>query len=140
MQRAKTFFYVSLGTLALAVAFQLGAQSARGQGGASSVAGITFTGAPNTMCGTDGSGTVFLASFDRGQLYPPSQFILPRPGTVIACAGEPHDGWVVVLYDNGEAYRREPGTGAWALLGNLFSASPVQTTRSTWGRIKAERR
>jgi hypothetical protein len=31
MQRAKTFFYVSLGILALALSFHLGAQSAHGQ-------------------------------------------------------------------------------------------------------------
>ena len=41
MQRAKTFFYVSLGILALAVAFQMGAQTAQGQFG--TIAGASFS-------------------------------------------------------------------------------------------------
>ena len=56
MQRAKTFFYVSLGILALAVAFHFGARSAQSQAPSPIVAA--------TQMATSGAANVFLENGD----------------------------------------------------------------------------
>lgn len=60
MRGAKTFFYVSLGILALAGAFHMGARSAQGQAPGNPVVGISSTGAASFA---------FLAVTANGDVY-----------------------------------------------------------------------
>jgi hypothetical protein len=97
MQKAKAFFYVSLGVLAMALAFQLGAQTAQGQ----------------------------------------------APGG-LAIAGYSYASGHYVLLENGDIYSIAPldlqAGNAPFYAGNFWGSAPTQTTETSWGRVKAERR
>src|SRR5437879_2537140 len=86
MQRAKAFFYVSLGILALAVAFHLGAQTAQSasQGVLGSV-GSTPSG-NGTAAALDGQGMLWLWATGCGN--PQGPFTLPKSGTVMAISAD----------------------------------------------------
>jgi len=134
MQRAKTFFYVSLGILAIAFAFHLGATSVRAQspcqldvaevgtsGNASGVIGRTFQ-----YTNDDGSSASVPVAI---------------PGTERVLAtdqGGPSGLQPTVILEDGEVLRWTGGP-TWDSVGNLCPAS-APAVRTTWGRIKADRR
>jgi len=144
MQRARAFFYVSLGVLALAGAFHLGAQTAQGQ------AGLLTIGSPGA--GIDMGGQVWVFQ-TRGATsgipgIPIGSLPQPKSGTPIHVSmgvGDPGaglppslstaQGWI--LYDDGDLFAWDGG--GWFYKGNLIGA-PVQATETSWGRIKADRR
>ncbi len=123
MVKVKAFFFVSLGILALAVAFHLGARSAQGQASRLSQGRRTHRVRSQSQRGSSVRQT--------GDL--------PKPGNVVATSG--YGGWGAVLYDDGDLYfsSNYPAALQWEFMGNLFD-SPVQSTQTTWGRVKAERR
>ena len=102
MHRARAFFYVSLGILALAVSFHLGARTASGQSPINSVATAT----PVTVVMGNGSSSSTGVILTNGDLW---------------------------IWDGIEGHSAQ-------FSGNLFSGAPVQTIKTTWGRIKADRR
>jgi len=66
------------------------------------------------------------------------------PSPVAAVWLEPSTGTPVVMTANGDmwmlSWDSNGGPLHSLLIGNFFGGSPVQTTPTTWGRIKAERR
>lgn len=136
MVKAKAFFFVSLGILALAVAFHLGARSAQGQASRLSQGHISTGSGGETVTGLDESGQFWV--WQRGSSVRQTGD-LPKPGNVVATSG--YGGWGAVLYDDGDLYfsSNYPAALQWEFMGNLFD-SPVQSTQTTWGRVKAERR
>ena len=136
MQRAKTFFYVSLGFLALAGAFALGAQTAQGQAGAEITA---FSWRGNLIA-------PLWAGDDAGRLYgtqewnQPWQYYHQFPAPIVGM--EPQGAFHVIL-SNGDVYIPHSSIapdGEWFVINNIFGGAPVQATETTWGRVKAERR
>ena len=132
MQRTKTFFYVSLGILALGVAFQMGAQTARGQSGIR----VSVYAATGNALGMQ------WAADDVGGLYTtqdqvqPWSFFHQFSDRIV---GIDPGGFYVVLI-NGDVYWRRGATGEWEIINNIFRDLPVQASETTWGRVKAERR
>lgn len=143
MQRAKTFFYVTFGIVALAGAFHLGAQTAESQG-AEQFVGIEIA---NTGLGfglvwaVDASGVIYAGGCPGSPFIPvgslppscrPTSMLRDEsgiPGIFIACA-------------NGDIYTF--GAGEYPnvtpmLRCNIYGA-PVQAAETSWGRVKAERR
>jgi hypothetical protein len=163
MQRAKTFFYVSLGILALAVAFRLvvfqpGGLPETARNGTMKnyptlnprtpasltrqtmpIGDIMSPGEPPIVCGVDASGTLVVATFDSSIMKSPARIPLPRAGSVIACAGLPGAESAWVLYDDGSFYRHDRDA-RWVFMGDLFPGNPGPVTPDPSGRIKAERR
>lgn len=149
MRAAKTFFYVSLGILALAGAFHLGAQTAQGQAGNRVVVGgIAGLGAYDPAAfGVDPSGNIWAKDATSTPLNEGTGPIAPpKAGTIAAVEGStnnnPLNTTISVLYEDGDIFYYT-STGSifmWRFVGNLFSGAPVQATETTWGRIKAERR
>jgi hypothetical protein len=146
MKNAKAFLYVSLGILALAVAFHLGAQSAQGQAtnGAQGGEFMVGTGLPPCVSGAWGR-TVYYANLGlSGAPFGGGVLPVPVPGgdpIVATRISEWYEGTVpgvFVLVANGDCYYWD--SSSWLYLGNLNRVGPVQTVPSTWGRIKAERR
>jgi hypothetical protein len=139
MKRARAFFYVSLGILALALAFHLGASTARSQAASSIVVGgADETNYVNTTVAIDQSGQLWMNS-NNGLVGP---YQLPKPGQVAAASGwGPY--YALVLYTDGDDWEGDASGGGpmrWHLRANLLSNGPVQTQRETWGRVKADRR
>jgi hypothetical protein len=136
MQRARAFFYVSLGILALAVAFHLGATSAHSQTGSGrQLTALAF--ADNQSC----SGLYAVDS--QGTFYTycgPSTWRatgqLPGPIAAIANYQDGRSYWIGLA--NGDIYTVD-NEAHFTFHSNVF-ASPVPTERETWGRIKADRR
>jgi len=152
MHPAKRLFFVSLGILALAVAFPLGARSARDQGG--TVQQLTT---PEAWCqdayptfSPNGSQVAFfrfgpaagemslmVADVPSGAttvLVPGSQL----PSDMAASGGiewSPDGSYIVLC---GRASTGQ-GIGLALWLADVVGP-PIQTTPTTWGRIKAERR
>ena len=142
MQRAKAFFYVSLGVLALAASFHFGARSARGQAGGPITAASIGDG--GEFAAVESSGKIWLLA-DDGVGVPLGFLMAPKAGAIIAVE---YNGWasvpsldgapVRVLYEDGDAYSRPADSGsAWIYLGNIFTGAPVQMQGTTWGRLKA---
>jgi len=102
MQKARAFFYVSLGILALAGAFALGAQTVQGQGSSPVAAGL-------------------------------AGLVGPSRGWQHSVVLENGDVWGVDNY----SFAGGPPP---QFIGNIFTGAPIQTTSTTWGRIKADRR
>jgi len=133
MHPAKRFFYVSLGILALAAAFHLGARSVVAQSCQLDVAEV---GSDGTASGVIGR-TFYYTTWEGESFALPA----PIPGTARVIAIQQGGGsglQPMVVLEDGEVLRW-PGEGDWVHQGNLCPP-PVQTTPSTWGRIKAERR
>ena len=137
MQRAKAFFYVSLGILALAGAFQLWTNIANSQIlNEISAADIACTG---TFLST-ANGDVYLAShsFDGSTISWSPRGHINTISPIVAI--ENNRGTFTHAYASNGDYFRSTNSGAtWEFGGNVFGA-PVQATETTWGRIKADRR
>lgn len=140
MHRARAFFYVSLGILALGGAFHLGARSATGQPASSIVVGgANEMNYVNTTIALDQTGQIWMNSNSGGLAGP---FQLPKAGQVVAI-----DGWggvhALVLYADGDDWEGTAtgsSTMTWQLRGNLLANGPIPATPTTWGRVKADRR
>jgi hypothetical protein len=145
MQKAKVFFYVSLGLLALAVAFHVGARS-----GSTDVQ----TPVPSEVAALTGSvsdnGTIPLPIYADGTVAPESEcrwIVSPRDiasGTSPLSQAESMHCWtegrtVHVYYIDGWHTAR-PGEANYMIVATRQSPSAIATRPATWGRIKAERR
>ena len=139
MERARAFFYVSIGILALVGAFYLGANSALWQSSSTAtIGGLSNIGTGTMASAVDQSGMLWVKQIDQpGGSHGPFQ--PPRVGRIVAIQGEANDGRFAVLYQNGDAYQRNEN-GVWVYEGNLLPGGPVPTTPPASGRIKAERR
>ena len=141
MQRAVTFFYVSLGILALAGAFHFGAETARGRattggGQLTSLAWGDLIGC-TALFATDTQGTFYVDCGLGGNWEPAGQL----PGGAVEVFPFPSANLIFVALANGDIYttpKSQPG--AFTFHSNVFSGLPVQAEETTWGRIKAERR
>ena len=143
MHPAKRFFYVSLGILALAVAFQLGARTARGQGGSFVKVSDAPPGASDASpsFSPDGNTVAFLRQ-TGGSFEIRATSVAGGPGWLIAAVLA---GWDC----SGGSFEWSPRGDKMALFSGPTNATgvyvldvslPVPTTPTTWGRIKAERR
>ena len=143
MNRARSFLYVCLGVLALAVAVQLGARSAQSQGGAFVLGGVNGA----YQCAVDAGGAFWFLAEEApgGRVTTFGPLAPPRTGTPMEVDPSLNDSSpslantsLRVLYSDGDAWHYYYGT--WYHLGNLGTGGPVPTALKTWGRIKAERR
>jgi len=130
MHRAKAFFFVSLGVLALAVSYTFGAVNARSQAANQVVIGSVYGHPlnPNAWA-IDQQGQIWV--WYSGALSGP--IATPKPGRVIAFYNE-DGGTYWFLYEDGDIYHGE------TRITNLFANGPVPAQVQTWGRIKADRR
>ena len=126
---ARKFFYVCAGIFLLALAYHLGAQSARAQG--------------QVLEGP--SASAFTASINRVLWYVTSDgthpVTPPIPGTspVVATDGGPNTGQVVLA--NGDCYWKPANGTDWVLYGNLLAGSgPTPAKQGSWGQLKAKYR
>lgn len=131
MQRAKAFLYVSLGILALAVAFHLGARSAQGQGlfVTAFLEGSVSPHLSGYQWAGDSAGGLWKADNSTS----PWELVHQFPSPIAALAGQG------VVLASGEVYWYRGGSG-WEVINNIFAGGPVQSIETTWGRVKAERR
>src|SRR5262245_7600887 len=138
MQRARAFFYVSLGILALAVSWRLFV-AAPALAQAQTPIGDVNPSSTDYAYGVQGS-TLYAAAVVVGQLDV-ATVPLPVSGTVIACYGRNQGGSItlgIVLYADGSIYDYSSGNG-WRADGSLFPGGEP-AIRTTWGRVKADRR
>jgi hypothetical protein len=138
MQKIKVFFYVSLGILALAVAFQLGAQSAQGQS-ATKLVDIEWRVADGRAYAVDSQGGVYSGPGYCGPLVRVAT--LPGNSPPVGILGGDVGGSMDFFCENGDAYTiggSFPNI-SFSYCINVFG-NPVPTIPTTWGRIKAERR
>lgn len=135
MQRARAFFYVSLGILALASAFHLGATTAQSRVASQVTLGaVGSTPSGNgTAAALDQQGYLWLWATGCGVSQGP--FTLPKSGSVVAVSADANRcGEYWLLYADGDLFHNQE------LVANLFSSGPISTAPTTWGRIKADRR
>jgi hypothetical protein len=138
MHRAKAFFFVSLGILALMFAFQLGATSAHSQASARLV-DIEWRLADGRAYAVDSQGNIYSGPGNCG----PYTLVatLPAGSVPTGIIGGAVGGSMDIFCENGDAYTI---TGTYPNIGYTFClnvfGSPVATQRETWGRIKADRR
>jgi hypothetical protein len=136
MQRARAFFYVSLGVVALAVVFHLGAKSAQSQS-AGQVGAVRFGATLSLVAASNGD--VYLdhhASDGSGAAWTLVGHI-PTTSPIVGIGNE--DGNNVLAYgSNGDLFSSTNFGSTWQRRGNMFGA--VSTMPTTWGRIKADRR
>jgi len=134
--RSRTFLHVSLGILALAAAYNLGARSATAQSGmieaseisdvpGGPVAGVVVNRMLYSAYGGNGSDPFHLS------LRAP----LPVPGLSRIISVDPTDG--TVLLENGDWFSWEGG--AWHLRGNMLGIA-TPTNQESWGGVKARYR
>ncbi len=141
MQRAKTFFYVSLGILALAASFELGARSAAGSTTGMAVrAGISMPAEYGPVAAAvDPGGMIWALEHSAGS--PAGPLAPPKPGPIASVLVSGADAasiqQAVVLYEDGDFF--EFSGNQWQYYGNVFAAA-TPSKASTWGRVKAERR
>jgi hypothetical protein len=136
MHKAKSFFYVSLGILALAVAFHLGATSAKGQAGAGpQVAGVTGSGVVSAAI-VDAAGYIWATAGLNNPVFGP---IAPPSSTRIIAIGAGEYGAHIFIVNEGGEFWEWTGS-SWLLQHSFPSGPPTAAERTTWGRIKAERR
>ena len=146
MQRAKTFFFVSLGILALAGAFHLGARTASGQFGQRAVA---FAGPDGAYRVLDDAGNLYEVAVSngfaggscvgiQGVRFINNLFNGPPPSPVVSMLYL--NGAYYLLLESGDLYYICHTNQETIFAGNVFGSVPTQTERTTWGRIKAERR
>jgi hypothetical protein len=135
MHRVKAFFYVSLGILALAVAFHFGAMSAHSAAATQGVLGaVGSTPSGNgTAAALDGQGMLWVWATGCGA--PTGPLSLPKTGQILALSADANRcGEYWVLYADGDLYHNRD------LVTNLFASGPIPTESTTWGRVKADRR
>jgi hypothetical protein len=145
MHPAKRFFYVSLGIMALAVAFHLGAMS-----GSTAVQ----TPVPSEVAVLTGSvldnGTIPLPIYADGTVAPESECRWIVSPKAIALGTSPlseaesmhcsTEGRTVRVYFIDGWHTAKPGEANYMIVATRQSPSPIATQPTTWGRIKAERR
>ena len=132
---AKRFFYVSAGILCLALAYHLGAASAKAQSGPMlSLADVSSD--SNTFGGLVGRRIVSLCDGRYCSFGGASD---PIPGTSPVVAIMPDRANFFAVLGNGDCFEDLNGAG-WSLVGNLLAGSPVNAQSSTWGQIKARYR
>ena len=141
--RAKRFFYVSVGVLALAVAFHLAATTAKGQGASFvKVSDVPPDGTDSSPTfSPDGSMIAFLRQIGgSGEI----RLVNSSGGTSWLLAPIP-PGWEF----SGGSLEWSPRGDKLALLSGPLNeraiytvdlVPPVPTQPTTWGRLKAERR
>jgi hypothetical protein len=136
MHPAKRFLYVSLGILALAVAFHLGTVRARAQSNQAIVGAVHIL--TESAAAVDQSGRIYVIGNGPG----PRSYEPPKPGVIVAVDFASPQDVVQVLYADGDTFIRNPGVagGQWQFIGNTFGGGAVPGLSTTWGRIKAERR
>jgi hypothetical protein len=131
VMRARSFLHVSIGILALAAAYHLGARSAGAQAGYGIEAAASY----------DVPGFAYepkLAVINRivwelGGSGPRQAVPEPIPGTARAIAV----GVRGVVLENGEVWSHD--SGAWQLQG-VFPVGPTPTQSESWGSVKARYR
>ena len=129
MNRARSFFFVSLGILSLAVAYHLGARAAHGQ------AATTIDGA-HIYSPVGPNGSIYISGvLDRSFYLNGRPVAAPVPGTARVIATHAIDGFYMVVLENGDFYR---GTESqWTYGGNLFG-SPTPVQNISIGHLKAK--
>jgi len=132
---AKSFFYVSLGILALAAAYHLGASNARAQSGGA----ITMPSCDGPVAGVVGRSLYYL----NGNTGSTGVLHDPIPGTSPIIATGCDSAHLQVLLENGDVYgwngtADAPG-GYWTYYGNLVGGA-TPATRESWGAVKAAHR
>jgi hypothetical protein len=127
---AKRFFYVCAGVLCLALAYHLGAESARGQSTSADCFAVDSESGSVAVVGR----TMYVRSFG-GPYGGPEVVPIAIPGSlpIIACA--PY----AVLLENGDTYKYLNPENGWLHSGNVFS-SQTPATHETWGGVKARYR
>jgi len=140
MQRARAFLYVSLGILALAGAFHLGARSVLAQAGGSAVPlAIASTGTFQGIFAVDGDGAIYAGEGCFGNLRPFAKVgqLPPSAPGPYAITSSGSQTWVTCA--NGDIY----GVATFSypnctvdFCANIHG-SPVPTKPMTWGRAKA---
>src|SRR5262249_27583235 len=129
---AKRFFYLSAGLLCLALAYHLGAQSAKAQGQTVEIAGVNVEESTPGYAGTVGR---IISTF-------PYTGTEPVPGTSPIVAVAYNRGNVYAELANGDCYvncASSCGNPGWVRVGNVFGKT-TPATQETWGEIKARYR
>ena len=132
--RARTFMQVSIGILALAMVYHLGASTARGQSG--SVIAGPCAGAAEWATGVVGR-TVY---YTRNDVPGPATTIPdPVPGSspIVSTAGTSQ--LFEVLLENGDVYRINVASPPWVYTGNLLG-QPTPVHAATFGALKVRYR
>jgi len=130
--RSRTFLHVSLGILALAAAYHLGARSATAQ----SPSGIEVA----DIQENENTAAVISRQlwYWHGVANPPAlvtSAVIPGSAAVIACSANGSQGWVLLA--NGEEWKSSDGS--WALVAIWpVGSTPVQ--QDSWGGVKARYR
>jgi hypothetical protein len=130
---ARSFFYVSLGILALALAYHLGAASAGAQSGSISA---TWAGQANGDATLAVVGRTLYGAGEGMNGIPLPTGPIPGTEAVVGIGMNPND--TIAILANGDVWRSlngAPWTFAWNVLG-----SSTATLRTTFGSIKARYR
>jgi len=147
MKFSIAFLCVSLGFLAMTIAFNLGAPIAQGQIGQRATG---FAGPAGGFRVLDDSGNLYLVDLTnasggpspclgiRGVSLLGNMFGGMSPTSVVSMLNL--NGSYFVLLENGDIYYLCTFTGESVYAGNVFGSIPVNLEKTTWGRIKAERR
>lgn len=128
MNRARSFFFVCLGVLCLAITYHLGARSAGAQSGTIDAGNVWY-------CSADCAAAVIGRTYYRDGAPIPNG---PIPGTApVVAVGVGSNGCPAVMLANGDIYRTHPtSTGPWTFDGNAVgNATPAQSI--SVGRLKA---
>lgn len=130
--RARAFFYVCAGILCLALAYHLGAKSAKAQ------SGITIEGPGLIQHGgaIEATGCVGRILYISGTpaMAPP----VPGSAPIVATATLANSPYGVMLA-NGDIYVFQ-SPGGWTLFGNLLGAAPTSATPETMSQLKTRYR
>ena len=136
--RARSFCYVCLGVLALALAYHLGASTATAQTSGAFLVGSFDV--DTDIVAVDGTGQVSALGWHNGRGLHAGPIALPKAGTVVSVAGDVPSIDAVrlcVLYADGDAY--EYRESSWTYCGNLGGV-PTPAQRESMGSVKARYR
>ena len=139
--RSRTFLHVSLGILALAAAYHLGARSAGAQASCGELVDIVRLRTPGCegLVTMNTSGQAFEGC---GGSWHPTWSL---PGTPVALLNGPGGApELIVLMNNGDVYQGITNTslGSWppVLVGNVCPGGPTPARQESMGAVKARYR
>ena len=138
--RARSFFYASLGVLALALAYHFGATTATAQAPGNAVVALAAVGASQWALTSQGdvyATSVYSPTWSfhnnvlEGSGYTGKRFV-----AMLAY------GHIIAIADDGSAFFH-PGTETptpWTYFGNAFSGGPTSARQESFGQLKARYR
>jgi hypothetical protein len=134
---SKRFFYVSLGVLTLAIAWSLGAMSARADWDNEGVGPIAGSGSWSPYYWGRSGQCYYLST--SGSWTSAPEYALPVSAGDLAVTGNAYGGGVlaVIVTRAGQTWLLSSSTGLWEQ-GDLFPGSVTATEKTSWGGIKKQ--